>query len=55
MYFLANNFLFFSKQFQAGGAAQRVIGLLDSLPDIDPYKGRKIGQDFRGDIDIEGV
>jgi hypothetical protein len=25
--------------YKAGGAAQRVIGLLDSLPDIDPHKG----------------
>jgi ABC-type multidrug transport system fused ATPase/permease subunit len=40
---------------QAGGAAQRVISLLDSLPDIDVHAGTMIGPDFRGDLELSDV
>ena len=39
---------------RAGGAAQRVMTLLDNLPDIDPYKGEPIPH-INGDLAIENV
>jgi ABC-type multidrug transport system fused ATPase/permease subunit len=41
---------------QAGGAAQRVISLLDSLPDIDVHAGVTIARaDFRGELELRDV
>jgi ABC-type multidrug transport system fused ATPase/permease subunit len=41
---------------QAGGAAQRVISLLDSLPDIDVHAGVTIPRaDFRGELELRDV
>jgi ABC-type multidrug transport system fused ATPase/permease subunit len=40
---------------QAGGAAQRVISLLDSLPDIDVHAGANVAADFRGDLELRNV
>eukprot|EP01105_Mastigella_eilhardi_P021886 TRINITY_DN5337_c0_g1_i3.p1 TRINITY_DN5337_c0_g1~~TRINITY_DN5337_c0_g1_i3.p1 ORF type:complete len:644 (-),score=147.08 TRINITY_DN5337_c0_g1_i3:896-2827(-) len=39
---------------RAGGAAQRVLGLLDNLPDINPNSGALLpaGDSLRGDIDV---
>lgn len=39
---------------RASGAAQRVLTLLDSLPDIDPHSGIKL--DFvKGDITVNNI
>jgi ABC-type multidrug transport system fused ATPase/permease subunit len=41
---------------RAGGAAQRVISLLDSLPDIDVHAGIKIARaNFRGALELRDV
>ncbi|KAH3744499.1 ATP-binding cassette transporter, subfamily B, member 4, group TAP protein PpABCB4 MET type [Pelomyxa schiedti] len=39
---------------RAGGAAQRVVGLLDSLPDIDPHSG-KVVDGIEGTISLRNV
>ena len=38
---------------RAGGAAQRVLSLLDNCPDIDAEKGEKIA--FQGEVELEDV
>ena len=41
---------------RAGGAATRVLTLLDSLPDIDPSSGRKIYREhIKGDLRLENL
>lgn len=41
---------------RAAGAAQRVLSLMDSMPDIDIDSGLVIDdKDFRGEIGIQGV
>ena len=41
---------------RAGGAAQRVFELMDSLPDIDPNAGMKLNRTtMQGNITIEDV
>eukprot|EP01123_Difflugia_compressa_P012228 TRINITY_DN5157_c0_g1_i1.p1 TRINITY_DN5157_c0_g1~~TRINITY_DN5157_c0_g1_i1.p1 ORF type:complete len:555 (-),score=88.05 TRINITY_DN5157_c0_g1_i1:15-1595(-) len=39
---------------RAGGAAQRVMSLLDNLPDIDPNAGEQL-TDVRGDLELKDV
>ena len=38
---------------RAGGAAQRVLSLMDNCPDIDAEKGEEI--DFQGEVELENV
>jgi ABC-type multidrug transport system fused ATPase/permease subunit len=46
----------FSSFTQAGGAAQRVVSLLDSLPDIDVHSGETIARaEFRGALELRDV
>ena len=40
---------------RAAGAAQRVLSLMDSLPDISPGEGRVIDWPLRGALALEGV
>eukprot|EP01090_Pellita_catalonica_P010235 TRINITY_DN2169_c0_g2_i2.p1 TRINITY_DN2169_c0_g2~~TRINITY_DN2169_c0_g2_i2.p1 ORF type:complete len:607 (-),score=91.41 TRINITY_DN2169_c0_g2_i2:35-1597(-) len=41
---------------RAGGAAQRVISLMDSRPDIDPHAGHKVTrQTLQGDIELQDI
>ena len=40
---------------RAAGAAQRVLSLMDSLPDISPNEGRPVDWSLRGAIALEGV
>lgn len=39
---------------RAGGAAQRVMSLLDNMPDIDPNVGEKVVS-IKGDVQLENV
>ncbi len=39
---------------RAGGAAQRVMSLMDNLPDIDPFVGEELGQ-VKGDLELDEV
>jgi len=39
---------------RAGGAAQRVMSLLDNMPDIDPSQGEPV-KNIKGDITLEDV
>jgi ABC-type multidrug transport system fused ATPase/permease subunit len=46
----------FAELMRAAGAAQRVISLLDSLPDIDVHAGATIARDdFRGELELRDV
>ena len=40
---------------RAGGAAQRVLSLMDMLPDIDPTAGLALTAPLRGEITFEDV
>jgi ABC-type bacteriocin/lantibiotic exporter with double-glycine peptidase domain len=41
---------------QAGGAATRVIQLLESLPDIDPKAGVHLSkEEIKGELSLDGV
>uniref|UniRef100_A0A6B2L9R1 ABC transporter domain-containing protein n=1 Tax=Arcella intermedia TaxID=1963864 RepID=A0A6B2L9R1_9EUKA len=48
---LVENITSFTK---AGGAAQRVIALLDNLPDINPDEGEQV-EEVKGDIELRDV
>ncbi len=39
---------------RAGGAAQRVMSLLDNLPDIDPFAGEPV-KEVKGNLKLENV